>query len=541
MIRALRTGTRKSWKKYTASSSRKTSSQRATEFSGQLLKSNSSVVVVVVGHGNGPENRPAFVHGLFPFKAGHGISHHAGAGLDVQGIVLDHGSADGDGGVHVAVERQVAYGAAVYATLHRFQFVDDFHGADLRRATQGAGGQGRAQHIQAAGALFQATGDVGDNVHHVGIALDDHLVGELHGAGFRYSAGVVAAQVDQHQVLGDFFRVGQQFVFQRLVFGLGSAALAGAGDGAHGDFFIFHPGQDFRRGTNNVEVAQVEEVHVRRRVQYPQRTVQVQGRCLERDRHALGNDGLHYVAVQHITLDLVHRRFKFFLAEAGQEIAFADHLAAQVFRGAGRVGGLAVQLVFQFVDAGLGLLVGARGGWVRMHNQVQFAAQVVEHHDFVGHHQQDIRGADLVGRAAVAQAFFDVAHGVVAEIAHQAAVEARQFRQVRSVETLLVFIDECQRVVHFRLFDHFAVTAYFNAVVKDLQHFLAGQANDGITAPFFTALYRFEQVRIGPAGQFQIGAEGSVQVRQYFAVHRDAVIAGFSELAELLGCHGSVS
>ena len=33
----------------------------------------------------------------------------------------------------------------------------------------------------------------------------------------------------------------------------------------------------------------------------------------------------------------------------------------------------------------------------------------------------------------------------------------------------------------------------------------------------------------------------TVEIREDFTVHRDTVIAGFSELVELLGCHGSVS
>ncbi len=105
---------------------------------------------------------------------------------------------------------------------------------------------------------------------------------------------------------------------------------------------------------------------------------------------------------------------------------------------------------------------------------MQLAAQVVEHHDFIGHHQQNIRRADLVGRAAVAQALFDVAHGVVAEIAHQATVEPGQFGQVRGVKALLVVVHESQRVIDLCLFDHFAVAADFDAVVEDFQNFLAG-------------------------------------------------------------------
>ena len=176
-----------------------------------------------------------------------------------------------------------------------------------------------------------------------------------------------------------------------------------------------------------------------------------------------------------------------------------------------------------------------------MHNQVQLAPQVVEHHNFIGHHQQDIRGADLVGRAAVAQAFLDVAHGVITEVTHQAAIETGQFRQVRGVEPLLVVVHENQGVGHFGLFNHLAVAADLNVMVEDFQHFPAGQSNNGIAAPFLSTLYRFKQVGVWPAGQFQIGAEGRVQVRQYFAVYGDTVVAGFSELVELLGCHGSVS
>ena len=83
-------------------------------------------------------------------------------------------------------------------------------------------------------------------MHHVGVALDNHLVGQLHCARFGDAAGVIAAQVDEHEVLGDLFRVCQQFLLQCPVFGVGGTSLAGAGDGSHGHFIVFHPGQDFR-------------------------------------------------------------------------------------------------------------------------------------------------------------------------------------------------------------------------------------------------------------------------------------------------------
>src|SRR5690606_39920690 len=51
----------------------------------------------LVGHGDRFEDGPSLVHCFLPFKTGNRVCHHAGASLDVQGVVLDHCGADGDG------------------------------------------------------------------------------------------------------------------------------------------------------------------------------------------------------------------------------------------------------------------------------------------------------------------------------------------------------------------------------------------------------------------------------------------------------------
>ncbi|MCY1361663.1 hypothetical protein D9M69_483360 [compost metagenome] len=104
-------------------------------------------------------------------------------------------------------------------------------------------------------------------MHHVGITLDDHFLGELHRADFRYATGVVTTEVDQHQVFSDFLVVRQQVFFQRQVCLFIGSPRTGAGNRAHGDQVVFDPHQYFRRTANDVEVAEVEEVHVRRRVE----------------------------------------------------------------------------------------------------------------------------------------------------------------------------------------------------------------------------------------------------------------------------------
>jgi hypothetical protein len=92
------------------------------------------------------------------------------------------------------------------------------------------------------------------------------------------AADVVARQIDQHQVFGALLRIRGEFGGEhRVLLGCIAAracsrdradrhhALAGAILAAH---------QDLRRGPDHMEVAEVVEIHVRRRVQRPQRAIQ---------------------------------------------------------------------------------------------------------------------------------------------------------------------------------------------------------------------------------------------------------------------------
>src|SRR5690606_2215259 len=128
----------------------------------------------------------------------------------MQLAILDYRSATGDGGVHVAVPGQVAHRTAVDTALDRLQLVDDLHRTHLGRPGEGAGGQDRAQCIHRRQRRLELAGDVGDDVHDVGVAFDDHFLGQPNRAVFSNTTDVVAAQVDQHQVLGQFLGVTEQ-------------------------------------------------------------------------------------------------------------------------------------------------------------------------------------------------------------------------------------------------------------------------------------------------------------------------------------------
>ena len=127
-------------------------------------------------------------------------------------------------------------------------------------------------------AVLQQALDVADDVHHVRVALDREGLGHLDAAGLGDAADVVARQVDQHQVLGALLRVGAQLGLERLVLLGRRAARARAGERpdrhlvALGRVLLAH--QDLGRGADDLEVAHVVEVHVRRRVQRAQRAVQ---------------------------------------------------------------------------------------------------------------------------------------------------------------------------------------------------------------------------------------------------------------------------
>ena len=79
-------------------------------------------------------------------------------------------------------------------------------------------------------------------MHDVAVALDEELVGDGDAADLGDAADVVAAEVEQHQVLGALLRIGEQFA---LPAPCPRAALrprgAGAGDRADGDDVVAQP------------------------------------------------------------------------------------------------------------------------------------------------------------------------------------------------------------------------------------------------------------------------------------------------------------
>src|SRR3546814_3022252 len=66
------------------------------------------------------------------------------------------------------------------------------------------GGKAREQRVDRVLAGRDAADDVRDDVHDMAVELDGIAVGDAHAAADRSAADVVAAEVEQHQMLGAF-------------------------------------------------------------------------------------------------------------------------------------------------------------------------------------------------------------------------------------------------------------------------------------------------------------------------------------------------
>ena len=137
-----------------------------------------------------------FVDGLLVLELGDGVGYYACAGLDVALAGDGKHGADGDAGVEVAAKVRVEDCAAVRAAAAGLQLFNDFHGSDFGRAGERAGGETGAQGVDGGELGLEAAFDGADNVHDVGVALDEHEAVDLDRAELADAADVVAAEVD---------------------------------------------------------------------------------------------------------------------------------------------------------------------------------------------------------------------------------------------------------------------------------------------------------------------------------------------------------
>ena len=84
-------------------------------------------------------------------------------------------------------------------------------------------------------------------MHHVRVALDHHVFRQADGARSGDAADIVAAQVDEHEMLGDFLGVGEQFRLHGAVLGLAAPAAPRTRDRSHRDAPLLGADEDLGR------------------------------------------------------------------------------------------------------------------------------------------------------------------------------------------------------------------------------------------------------------------------------------------------------
>ena len=240
------------------------------------------------------------------------------------------------------------------------------------------------------------------------------------------------------------------------------------------------------------------------------------------DGHALRQHHLHDVPGAGVFAYPLHRRLEGRCAELRDEVALRHGLTGAACGDRRR---RLAELRGQGAQLGQRPLAGARLVRVDQADELHAGLQVVEDDDVLGDHQQDVRSAYGVRRGAVLESPLHIAHTVIAEVAHQAAVKPRQPRRRRHPVAGLERLHKGQRVLDLRLFHQPPVRGHFNALAESLEHRAAGQADDGVAPPGLAPLGGFKQIRPGLAGQLQIGGKRGVQIGEDPQRHRHPVVA----------------
>ena len=155
----------------------------------------------------------------------------------------------------------------------------------------------------------------------MGEALDVQKLVYPDGAGLADPADVVAAQVDQHHVLGPLFLIGPKLLLQGQVLRFVGATGPGPGDGVGRDAAALHLDQHLRRGANELEPLQVQVEHVGGGVDLAQRPIDVERVGGGLAAETLGDDGLDNIAGDDISLDAFDHGLELGLRHVGLDSA----------------------------------------------------------------------------------------------------------------------------------------------------------------------------------------------------------------------------
>ena len=353
-------------------------------------------------------------------------------------------------------------------------------------------------------------------MHDVGIALDGHELVHLHRAHPGHPAHVVAPEVHQHDVLGALLRVGQQILLQLPLFLRVAAPGPGAGDGPKLDVLAGEADEDLRGGADDLEVVQLQEEHVGRRVGEPQGAVDLERLDLGARLQPLGQHHLDDVAGGDVLLALAHHGVELLRRDVGfVSDGRSRTVEAPGFQGLGRL----PQGRAQVLDAGDGVAVEDPRARALVDGDVvddrDGVLEVVEAHQRA--HQQEVDVRETAGPFGRVGNPVQHLHRIVRHVAESAPGE----REVRQAGGRAVSFEDLgqrpQRVVagpRLRL----PSSGDLDIASPGLEHQFRRGAQERVARPALAALHALQQERVTAL------PETVVEGHRGFEVHEDLLV-----------------
>src|SRR5438552_4885850 len=469
------------------------------------------------------KQRFRLIHALLIFPLRSGIRNYAAAGLNVGHTVFHHHGAKRDAGIEIASEIEVENAAGIDSAARALHLFDDFHGAHFRCAGNGAGWKTSHQGVKTIHVFSQAAAEAGNQMHHMGVALDGEQLFGLHRAVIADAPEIVASKIDEHDVLGALLFACTHLMFEALVLGFILSAPTRARDRAVKDVASLNFDEHFRRTADDRDVVQLQVEKIGRRIQRAQLTINLERLGLRFGGEALAEYNLKNVPGANVLLRFLHGGEIFGPSEIGSHLQRAAFLGLRCLLWA--LGG------YRLIEKPACLLDFAHGGVVfrakaaaalgeHIANDPQTMLHVIERDQAVIEHQHRVVQADFIAEA-LGDALDQPDH-VVTKVADGAGDERGQSGKPHGAKTLDAFTQERDGIA---LFPHDTVAALEHArAVGVAEDFLGVRSRKGVARDFLAAFHAFEKEGIPRAlGNPQVGADRCQQIRGKNVIDRDKV------------------
>ena len=287
-------------------------------------------------------------------------------------------------------------------------------------------------------------------------------------------------------------------------------------------------------------VAEVEVIHVRRWIDAAQRAVERYRRRAERQRGPLRHLDLHELARHDVVLRTAHRLEELPLVHRALERPGQRRLGGRLGEHQ-RLGQRACEAMAQRLEPLVGFAQCARLARIGVHHEIQLAKHVIDHGELVRNEQQYVRRAERIGLIALERARLDVPDRFIAEVADQAAAEAKRCRQRRRA----LAPEPRARIVEGIVVALFQADVGAARVAQQPPHapaarldaLGAGEADERVAAETLAAHHGLEKVAVRAAGKLHVHGERRIEIGARLGEHGNARIAKRREPVELCLIH----